>query len=173
MEHLGFNDYPDLHAWSTTHRARFWKEMIAQLGIVFVREPTGVLAGSAKNPRWLPGAAMSCVDSCFTADPGLPAILSGREGSKEIETQTYGELERRVNRVANGLVEHGFRPGDRIALYMPMTAECVVAYLGGTELGERIARELNPLFRIHELRIESELPRTASNKLMRRSLRDR
>jgi acetyl-CoA synthetase len=36
-----------------------------------------------------------------------------------------------------------------------------------------IKRDLNPLFKVHDLVLVDELPRTASNKLMRRVLRDR
>ena len=39
------------------------------------------------------------------------------------------------------------------------------------QLGKAIARELNPLFKIHDLVVVDSLPRTASNKLMRRELR--
>jgi acetyl-CoA synthetase len=39
------------------------------------------------------------------------------------------------------------------------------------ELGKTLAGELNPFFKIHELVIVDSLPRTASNKLMRRELR--
>jgi acetyl-CoA synthetase len=42
-----------------------------------------------------------------------------------------------------------------------------------TELRKRIAGELNPLFKIHDLVLVDSLPRTASNKLMRRKLRAR
>ncbi len=35
-----------------------------------------------------------------------------------------------------------------------------------------IRQELNPLFRLHAVVIRDALPRTASNKLMRRVLRD-
>ena len=40
-----------------------------------------------------------------------------------------------------------------------------------TELRRRIAVELNPLYKIHDLVLVDSLPRTASNKLMRRKLR--
>jgi len=39
------------------------------------------------------------------------------------------------------------------------------------ELGSMLSRELNPLFKIHDLVVVEALPRTASNKLMRRELR--
>jgi acetyl-CoA synthetase len=40
-------------------------------------------------------------------------------------------------------------------------------------LQRAIGEELNPLFKIHEVRTVEALPRTASNKVMRRVLRDR
>ena len=39
------------------------------------------------------------------------------------------------------------------------------------DLRRRLVEQLNPLFRIHELIAIDELPRTASNKVMRRKLR--
>jgi acetyl-CoA synthetase len=42
----------------------------------------------------------------------------------------------------------------------------------GPRLQERIRKELNPLFKISDLRRVDSLPRTASNKVMRRLLRD-
>ncbi len=48
---------------------------------------------------------------------------------------TYGELERLVNRVSNGLINQGFSQGDRIAIYMPMTSLCIAAYLGIIKTG--------------------------------------
>ena len=41
------------------------------------------------------------------------------------------------------------------------------------EMQQMIRRELNPLFKIHEVVAVRELPRTASNKVMRRVLRER
>ena len=46
-------------------------------------------------------------------------------------------------------------------------------YLSGleAELGRLLKTRLNPLFKIYELKLVESLPRTASNKLMRRKLR--
>jgi acetyl-CoA synthetase len=141
MKELGFVSYAELHRWSVQDRAAFWQRVIQRLGIVFSKEPDAILdlkEGGVKNPRWLPGAEMSCIDSCFTANPDKPAVVSGREGSNERAVVTYGELERLANRIANGLREQGFERGDGIALYMPMTVECVAAYLGIVRAGCRV-----------------------------------
>jgi acetyl-CoA synthetase len=62
--------------------------------------------------------------------------------------------------------------GDRLVIFAVLNAVPEVGSLKG-ELGKRIAAELNPLFKIHDLVIVDALPRTASNKLMRRALRAR
>ncbi|MEE9126869.1 MAG: AMP-binding protein, partial [Planctomycetota bacterium] len=93
---------------------------------------------ASKDPRWLFGSQMNCADSCFLADPTGPAIVSGREGSEQLTVTTCGELNRLSGRVARGLVVRGFAPGDAVALYMPMTPECVAAYLGVVRAGLRV-----------------------------------
>ncbi len=137
MQQLRFERYAELHAWSVDERAKFWEQVIERLGVVFSKPPDAILdlTNGVTDPVWLPGAEMNCVDSCFTADPGKPAVVSGREGSDELEVTTYGDLERLVNRIANGLIERGFKGGDRIVLYMPMTVECVAAYLAIVRAG--------------------------------------
>lgn len=137
LRKLGLKDYAALHAFSVRDRAAFWEGVIGHLGIVFVTPPTTILDPScgSEHPRWLPGARLNISDSCFRRDPGRLAMVCGREGEHALRTLTYGQLEALANRVANGLLAGGWRAGDRIALYMPMTAECVAAYLGIVRAG--------------------------------------
>ena len=137
MSEHGFDSYDKLHRWSVDHRAEFWAAVIDRLGIVFDRQPIEILnlANGPTDPRWLPGARLNIADSCFQPDDCVIAIVQGREGAEADTYVTYGELEILVNRVANGLREHGFDPGARIALYMPMNIECVAAYLGIVRAG--------------------------------------
>ncbi len=127
-----FESYADLHRWSVDHRELFWEKVIRRLGIRFATEPERILKldEGVTRPRWLPGAEVNCVDSCFTSNPERIAVISGSEVTETLERVTYGELERLVNRIANGLIETGFGSGEGIALYMPMTLECIAAYLG-------------------------------------------
>ncbi|MGB5815126.1 MAG: AMP-binding protein [Thermoanaerobaculia bacterium] len=61
---------------------------------------------------------------------------------------------------------------DRLIVFAVLAGETDLDLLRA-ELNRRLATELNPLFRIHELHQVEMLPRTASNKLMRRELRAR
>jgi len=51
------------------------------------------------------------------------------------ETITYGELYRRVNRLASVLLSLGVGKGDRVAIYLPMIPEAVVAILACVRIG--------------------------------------
>jgi len=132
MAEHGFATYDELHRWSTTHHAEFWQAVIDRLSIVFDKHPNEILNldDGSINPHWLPGARLNIADSCFQPEDCVIAIVQGREGAETDTYVTYGELEILVNRIANGLRKHGFDPGARIALYMPMNIECVAAYLG-------------------------------------------
>jgi acetyl-CoA synthetase len=137
MADLGLDSYDNLHLWSIERRTEFWATIIDRLGIVFGRPPTEILdlQSGPTDPHWLPGTLLNITDSCFQPEDCVLAIVQGREGAKTDTYVTYGELEILVNRVANGLAGHGFEPGARIALYMPMNIECVAAYLGIVRAG--------------------------------------
>lgn len=129
----GFKHYDELHRWSVLDPMGFWGEVIDRLGIVFSVPPDAIIEGPPEDPTWLAGAKMNIVDSCFTAPPDRPAVAFRRSGATE--HMTYAELQAEVARFANGLVEHGIRPGERVAIAMPMTIEAVVAYLGTVSAG--------------------------------------
>jgi acetyl-CoA synthetase len=61
---------------------------------------------------------------------------------------------------------------DRLVVFAVLKEEHDPADLRA-ELGRLLSRRLNPLFKIHDVLIVDALPRTASNKLMRRELRAR
>lgn len=136
MNQLQVNSYPELHAWSAQHRAEFWDIMIQRLGIRFRQKYTEIvdLSRGVEFPQWLVGARFNIAESCFQAHEDAAAIIFQLEGGG-LSTLTYGELNALTNRVANGLVNTGFRPGDAIAIDMPMTAESVAIYLGIVKAG--------------------------------------
>jgi acetyl-CoA synthetase len=140
LRQRGLRDYRELHRWSVEDRPGFWEVVIRRLGVVLQRQPEAILdpAGGVEQVRWLPGARLSCVDTCFNAAPDSPALVLGDESSDELRSVSYGELSRLVDRVAHGLRRAGFGEGDGLALYMPMNLECVAAYLGAVKAGCRV-----------------------------------
>jgi acetyl-CoA synthetase len=140
MREVGVEDYPALHRWSVANRDELWRKVLPRLGIVFEEPPDVILdlEDGVEKPRWLPGARLDITRSCFTAPPDRKAILFTREDAGEPEAWTYGQLEALVDRFARGLRQSGLSPGDGVALYMPMTPECVAAYLGTVRAGCRV-----------------------------------
>jgi acetyl-CoA synthetase len=140
IQEMDFKSYAELHQWSAKNRAAFWEKVIEKMGIKFYKSVDKILdlSKGVKNPVWLKGARLNCSDSCFQAPSNQPAIVSAKEGSDTLTTITYAELEELVNRIANGLIENGFKQNDAIALYMPMTVECVAAYLAIIRAGCRV-----------------------------------
>jgi len=132
MAELSLGSYAELHRWSARNREEFWARMIRRLGIVFRREPERVLGpgSDVTHPDWLPGAELNIAESCFRADAAKTAIVYASENAPDLRRVTYGELWRLSARVANGLEARGVSPGERVAVYMPMTPEAVAIYLG-------------------------------------------
>ncbi len=128
---VGLQSVAELYAWSIADRARFWQCMIERLGISLARPTSAMLDLSAgvQRPRWLVGARLNIVDSCFQAEPAKLAVVYHDESGRA-ETLTYGQLVALVNRVANGVRRAGFQPGDALAVYLPMSIESVAIYLG-------------------------------------------
>ena len=136
MRELNLDSYEALHSWSVRHRADFWRLMIERLGIQFHRKFGEIvdLSQGDEFPKWLVDARLNIVESCFNAPSDATAIVFQSEDST-LSTMTYGELNGLINRVANGLVDAGFQPGDPIAVNMPMHAESVAIYLGIIKTG--------------------------------------
>jgi acetyl-CoA synthetase len=98
-----------------------------------------VVAGTGPNARWFPGghlnASVNCLDRHIeTAARNKAALLwEGEPGDRR--TWTYFELWREVNKFGNVLRSLGVGKGDRVAIYMPLVAEAVVAMLACARIG--------------------------------------
>ena len=90
--------------------------------------------------RWFTGArinaAYNCVDRHVEAGHGERVALHWvGEPADDARTITYAELQDEVNKAANALVALGVETGDRVAIYLPMIPEAVVAMLACARIG--------------------------------------
>ena len=90
--------------------------------------------------KWFVGgklnASVNCVDRHVAAGRGGKVAYHWvGEPEGETRTITYGQLHAMVCQAANALVELGVKTGDRVAIYMPMIPETVVAMLACARLG--------------------------------------
>lgn len=160
MQRAGVTSYEALHAWSALNREAFWTLAIERLGIRFRRPFSRVLdlSGGVEEPQWLIDAQLNIIESCFTAPADLPAIIYQAEGGK-LDVVSVGELQALTNRVAASLVRHGFKAGDVLAIFMPMTVEAVALYLGIIQAGCVVAG-IADSFRPKEVSTRLKLART-------------
>jgi acetyl-CoA synthetase len=103
-------------------------------------EPTQTLRWNRPFAEWFAdgrlNAAVNCVDRHVASGHG-DRVAFHWVGEPEADTLdiTYADLLERVCRAANALIELGVRAGDRVAIYMPMVPEAVVAMLACARLG--------------------------------------
>lgn len=136
MQLQGFVDLRSFHQWTTKHYAEFWALMCEQLRIQFKKKTKNIcdLSKGVTSPRWFPGASMNIVDSCFNAPVDAIAIIY-QDSHQQLQRINYGDLQKLVNRVANSLVQAGFKAGDAIGIAMPMDYRAVAIYLGIIKMG--------------------------------------
>ena len=93
IEETGVKDYDALHSWSVENRDQFWNTMIKRLDVRFSAPYSSIvdLSRGLESPVWLPGAALNIVESCFSREAHLPAIVHQKAGG-ELETVTLGQL---------------------------------------------------------------------------------
>ena len=90
--------------------------------------------------KWFSGgrlnAAYNCVDRHVEAGNGdRVAFHWVGEPADDTRTITYAELKDGVSQAANALLELGVRAGDRVAIYLPMLPETVIAMLACARIG--------------------------------------
>ncbi|GAA3820777.1 acetate--CoA ligase [Nocardioides panacisoli] len=95
---------------------------------------------NAPFAKWFTGgklnAAYNCVDRHVEAGKGDKVAIHW-VGEPEGDTRdlTYADLQREVSKAANALTELGVETGDRVAIYMPMIPEAIVAMLACARIG--------------------------------------
>ena len=129
MQRHGFSDYRRLVAWSIENPEEFWPAAIEDLGVEFF-EPWEQVVDLSRGPewaRWFVGGKLNIAWNCVHRHRGerVAAVFRGEAGSRR--ELTFAELSAAVTRLAERLVELGVEPGDRVAIYLPMSPEVAIA----------------------------------------------
>jgi acetyl-CoA synthetase len=129
----------ELYRQAEQDRLAFWGEQAQRLS--WDTEFTEVLDWSqAPVANWFVGGtlnvAYNCVDRHVEAGNGdRVAIHWEGEPVGDSRSLTYAELKDEVCKAANALTDLGLTAGDRVAIYMPMVPEAIVAMLACARLG--------------------------------------
>ena len=133
------NATEELYREAEQDRLAFWAKQADRLS--WDTPFTEVLDWSeAPFAKWFVGGklnvAYNCVDRHVEAGNGdRVAILWEGAPVGDSRTLTYAELQAEVCRAANALTDLGLVAGDRVAIYMPMVPEAIVAMLACARLG--------------------------------------
>nr|WP_202444340.1 acetate--CoA ligase [Streptomyces sp. SID8375] len=119
-------------------RLGFWAEQAERLS--WETPPTQTLDWSnAPFAKWFAdgklNVAYNCVDRHVENGLGDRVALHFEGEPGDTRAITYAELQREVSKAAHALTELGVRSGDRVAIYLPMIPEAVIAMLACARLG--------------------------------------
>jgi acetyl-CoA synthetase len=131
---------PDLFDRAAADPEAFWLEQAKELLDWSVEPTVACDASNAPFFTWFAdgviNASVNCVDRHVDAGRGDRVAFhwEGEPVGDRAEV-TYSDLRDRVGRLANGLRARGVGKGDRVAIYMGMVPEIVVAMLACARVG--------------------------------------
>ena len=140
MERHHFSSYVDFWKWSVSNKEQFWEETVENLEIHQHQKHLKIVDTSqgVENAKWLFGAKMNIVDSCFQNNDDAIVVKHQNLG-EELQETTQRELRNLVNRIANSFTVVNLVKGDTVAIDMPMTLECIAIYLAAIKAGLKVA----------------------------------
>ncbi len=119
------------------NRLAFWELQAERLQ--WARHWDSALEWNPPYAKWFSGgtlnASVNCVDRHVAAGHGDQVAIHFEGEPGDTRSVTYRELLAQVCQAANALTEIGVAKGDRVAIYLPMIVESVVAMLACARIG--------------------------------------
>jgi len=128
---------PGIYAAAEADPEAFWAGFARELR--WHRPWDRVLEWDPPYAKWFVGgelnASANCLDRHIETWRRNQAALIWEGEPGDRRTLTYWDLYREVNKFANALKSLGVNKGDRVAIYMPMIPELVIAMLACARIG--------------------------------------
>ena len=127
----------DIYDEAERDRLAFWEKQAEQLH--WFKKWETVLDWKAPFAKWFVGgklnASYNALDRHVIEGRGdrVAFYFEGEPG--DTKTLTYADMLREVKKAANALASIGIKDGDRVAIYMPMIPEAVIAMLACARVG--------------------------------------
>ncbi len=131
------NGTRDLYEAAARDREAFWADQARALD--WIRPWDRVLEWTLPHAKWFVGGTLNASANCLDRHLSGPTrnkaalIWEGEPGDRRV--LTYWDLAREVRRCASALKGLGVRKGDRVAIYLPMVPEAVIAMLACARIG--------------------------------------
>ncbi len=135
-----FEEYKEVYNDSIKNPEKFWEH---EAGTFYWRERWDEThSGSFKdgNVKWFEGGKLNITENCLdrhlnTIGNKTAFIFEPNHPDSFRRTITYRQLHEDVCRFANVLENKGIEKGDRVAIYMAMTPELMIAALACARIG--------------------------------------
>lgn len=132
------NAKASMYEQAAEDRLGFWAEQARAL--TWATDFDQVLDWSnAPFAQWFVGGrlnvAYNCVDRHVESGHGNQVAIRFEGEPGDQRNITYAELKDEVSKAANALTELGITAGDRVAIYLPMIPEAVIAMLACARIG--------------------------------------
>jgi acetyl-CoA synthetase len=129
MRRHDFSTYRELVARSVEDPEWFWPAAVEDMGLELY-EPWSRVVDLSRGPEWATwflGARLNIAWNCVHRwrSDRVAAVFRGEDGARR--ELTFTELSDAVTRLAERLVQLGVEPGDRVAIYLPMSPEVAIA----------------------------------------------
>ena len=129
---------PDIYTQAKEDRLEFWAEKARELH--WHKPFTETLDFSnAPFAKWFADGELNvsynCLDRHVEAGWGKRVALFFEGEPGDTQVYTYLDLLKAVKKAANVLIRMGVEPGDRVAIYMPMIPEAVIAMQAVARIG--------------------------------------
>ena len=127
---------PAVYSKAKNDRERFWEGWAEQLD--WQKKWDRVLEWNPPYAKWFVGGKLNASYNCLDRHldkrgDKLAVIWEGEPG--EVRKLTYRELHAEVSKFASALKGLGVESGDRVAIYLPLIVEAVVAMLACARIG--------------------------------------
>ncbi len=130
------DEYQKLCDAASSNLEEFWGEQAKLLD--WFEEPKKILEWNPPHAKWFTGGKLNvshnCLDRHLEKNGNKPALMWEAEDGSAIQF-TFAELHERVCKFANVLCSLGVKPGDCVAIYMPMVPELAIAMLATARIG--------------------------------------
>ena len=132
-------EYQRLYRLSLENPAWFWAEQAKAINWFHPWHSVFDADYEEIDFSWFSGgrlnACFNCVDRHLETDGERTAIIWAADEPGVYKHISYRELKHQVCRLANVLLGHGVRKGDRVCIYMPMIPETIYAMLACARIG--------------------------------------
>ena len=133
------DEYREMYRRSIEEPEEFWKEQ-AQI-LDWFHPPRNIMDMDMDEVdfAWFSGgrlnACFNCVDRHLPTKGEQTAIIWAGDEPGDYRYISYREVKHNVARIANVLLHHGVRKGDRVCIYLPMVPELAYSMLACARIG--------------------------------------